>query len=237
MEIATLCIQNKIAYQELFYFNIATKSILPFVGLYSDLTVSQDGEEVYLKSKFANREKGLYVDIGANHPIRFSNTWWAYIKGWRGINIEPNVNNFKLLESIRNEDININCGIANEEGYLDYYEFQESALNTFVYEEIEEKIKNQIINIHKVPVRQLSDILKENNVHQIDYIDIDVEGMEMEVLQSINWDDVSIEVLLIEQRRMSLENVIKSDICKFLYNKGYIPQNKYNRTVIYEKSM
>jgi FkbM family methyltransferase len=236
LEIYDLLKKNYIDMKIIYFYDMASKSVRPIEEMYSIPITSQDGEEMYLKSRFANRDKGTYVDVGANHPIRFSNTWWAYRKGWRGINIEPDVNNFKLLENVRGEDININCGIANIDGELEYYQFEETALNTFVYDEIDDTIKDKIIQVRKVPVRRLCDIFKENNISKIDYIDIDVEGMEIEVLKSINWGEVSIDVLLIEQRRMSLIDVSESEVCKFMLDKGYIPQSKYNRTVIYEKS-
>jgi FkbM family methyltransferase len=236
LEIFDLLTKNNIDTKIIYFYDMDSKSVRPIEEMYSTPITSQDGEEMYLKSRFANRDKGTYVDVGANHPIRFSNTWWAYRKGWRGINIEPDVNNFKLLENVRGEDININCGIANIDGELKYYQFEETALNTFVYEEIDDTIKDKIIQVRKVPVRRLCDIFKENNISKIDYIDIDVEGMEIEVLKSINWGEVSIDVLLIEQRRMPLIDVSESEVCKFLSDKGYIPQSKYNRTVIYEKS-
>ncbi|GFI15514.1 hypothetical protein IMSAG249_02367 [Lachnospiraceae bacterium] len=192
---------------------------------------SQDGEEIFLRDYFFKKAKGIYVDVGANHPFRFSNTFWAYAEGWRGINIEPDVFNYKLLKEVRPEDININCGISDVETYMDYYVFKENALNTFCRDEI--RNESDIVDIRKVPVRRMDSILKEYRIFNIDFMDIDVEGMELKVLNSINWDDVKIECILVEQRRMSLAEVLESNVCKFLKDKGYVPVNKYNRTVIY----
>ena len=183
------------------------------------------------RRNFFKKAKGIYVDVGANHPFRFSNTFWAYAEGWRGINIEPDVFNYKLLKEVRPEDININCGISDVETYMDYYVFKENALNTFCRDEI--RNESDIVDIRKVPVRRMDSILKEYRIFNIDFMDIDVEGMELKVLNSINWDDVKIECILVEQRRMSLAEVLESNVCKFLKDKGYVPVNKYNRTVIY----
>ncbi len=198
---------------------------------YTHNIYSQDGEEVFLKDFFYKKAKGIYVDVGANHPFRFSNTFWAYRKGWRGINIEPDILNYKLFKEIRPDDININCGISDVETNMDYYVLKENALNTFCRNEIQNE--SDIVTIRKVPVRRMDSILQEYKVFKVDFMDIDVEGMELTVLNSINWNHVKIECLLVEQRGMSLAEVIKSDVCGFLRGKGYVPVNKYNRTVIY----
>lgn len=227
------CIQNGIEFEDLFYYVTQKNAIISIEEIWSDSIFSQDGEETYLKEKFRNKKEGVYVDIGANHPFRFSNTWWAYKKGWKGINIEPDIMNYELLCVARKHDININCGIAARESELDYYVFEENALNTFCCDEIENK-KN-VKEVRKVPVKRLDSILEKHKIKEICFMDIDVEGMELEVLQSIDWENVTIECLLVEQRGMSLLDVLQSDICVFLKEKGYTPINKYNRTVIYEK--
>ncbi len=205
----------------------------PIYEKYQDIVYSQDGEEIYLKNRFAQKKTGTYVDVGANHPFRYSNTYWAYEKGWRGITIEPDIINYKLLMNFREEDININCGVSDKETNLEYFIFKESALNTFCKEEI--KNKADIISTCIIPVRRLDSILQEYNINHIDFIDIDVEGMEMSVLNSINWNKVSIDCILVEQKDMVLTDIISSKVYSFLLNKGYLPVNKYNRTTIYEK--
>ncbi len=232
-EIVFQCSQAGISCDILYFFDVMDIAIRPVWEIYADIVYSQDGEELYLKSHFAGKEDGIYVDVGANHPFRFSNTYWAYAKGWRGINIEPDLKNFELLQHFRKEDINVNCGVSNEETQLKYYIFRESALNTFCAEEIRNMA--DIVETRMIPVKRLDSIFREHQIKYIDYIDIDVEGMEMCVLDSINWSEVSINCILVEQRGMTLADVITSEVCIFLKDKGYLPINKYNRTVIYEK--
>jgi len=232
-EIADQCCQAGISSDALYFFDINSDALRPARERYADIVYSQDGEEVYLKSRFAGKERGIYVDVGAHHPFRFSNTYWAYERGWRGINIEPDLRNYRLLKQYRKEDINLNCGISDEETQLEYYIFHESALNTFCEEEI--RNKTDIAETRMVPVRRLDAIFKEYYIKNIDYIDIDVEGMEMRVLSSINWSAVSIDCILVEQREIMLTEVAASEVCIFLKGRGYLPVNKYNRTVIYEK--
>lgn len=232
-EMMLQCVSAGIDIKAICYFDDADWSLRPIYEKYSYKIYSIDGEEMYLKPFFGEKERGTYIDIGANHPFRFSNTFWAYSKGWRGINIEPDILNYEILNGIKDEDININCGISDVETDMDYYMFQVNALNTFCYDEIDNK--NEIVGIRKVPMRRLDSILEEYNIFDIDFIDIDVEGMELQVLSSIDWNRTKISCILVEQRRMSLIDVVKSPVCEFLADKGYVPVSKYNRTVIYTK--
>lgn len=230
-EILHQCVSGGIDVKDLCYWE-ETYHMPRFIGeKYRKEIYAQDGEEIFLKELFDQKKKGTYVDIGANHPFRFSNTNWAYVRGWRGINIEPDLVNYELLKHIRKEDINLNCGISDKETQLDYYVFRENVLNTFCEDEIENR--DNIIEIRKIPVRRMDSVLREYDIHEIDYIDIDVEGMELQVLNSIDWESVNIRCILLEQKALSLYGVLESEACKLLRTKGYIPVNKYNRTVIY----
>lgn len=104
-------------------------------------------------------------------------------------------------------------------------------MNTFCVDEI--KCMDDVVDIRRVPVRRLDSILEEYNIREIDYMDIDVEGMELNVLNSIDWDKVEIACILVEQKGLTLYEVLESAVCKLLKEKGYVPTNKYNRTVIY----
>lgn len=229
MEILEQLILNEIAITNVYFYEMDSNAIKPAKDIYSQTVFSQEGEELYLREKFANK-KGIYVDVGALHPFRYSNTAWAYERGWQGINIEPNVDYFYLFELFRPNDININCGIANEEGELIYYCFEEPGLNGFDREAHKDI---PIVKERKVAVRKLSDILKEHKIDRIDFMDIDVEGLEMEVLRSIDFS-VDIECILLEQH-VSAECVNQTAEFRFLKEKGYEIIAKCGRTSIYEK--
>lgn len=229
MEILEQLVLNGMANANIYFYDMEANAIKPVKDIYSQTVFSQEGEELHLAEKFANK-KGLYVDVGALHPFRFSNTAWAYKKGWRGINIEPNVDHFHLFELFRPKDININCGIANQEGELTYYCFEEPGLNGF---DMEAHKDIPIVEKRKVAVRKLSDILREHRISRIDFLDVDVEGFEMEVLRSIDFS-VDIECILLEQH-MCAEFLSKSAEFIFLKEKGYEAIAKYGRTTVYEK--
>src|SRR5690348_16491596 len=105
----------------------AVESLDPFVCL----SYSQDGEDVVLRRLLEGRKNGFYVDVGAHHPRRFSNTFYFYRRGWRGINIDANPDAIKLFRRERASDINLCVGIGELTGNLSFHFFNEPALNTF----------------------------------------------------------------------------------------------------------
>lgn len=200
---------------------------------------SQDGEELFLREQFRDVRSGFYVDVGAYHPLKYSNTLWAYNLGWKGINIEPNTDNFHLFNLMRPNDININAGISNSRSKMKYYQFDEAALNTFDKDRATmlcDKYDYKLTNCVDVDVLPLQDILDQYNITHIDYMDIDVEGKELEVLKSINYDRVQIQYLLIEQLQSDLKSVLNSEIAGFLEIYGFSPVSKFDRTVIYHNN-
>lgn len=229
MEILEQCVQNEINIRNIYFYDMSSNSIKTVKDLYSQTVFSQEGEELYLREKFAGK-KGLYIDVGALHPFKYSNTMWAYESGWRGINIEPNVDHFHLFEIFRSMDININCGIADQGGELTYYCFEEPCLNGFDKDAHKDF---PIIEQRKVAVRKISSILEEYKIDRVDFLDIDVEGFEMEVLRSIDFS-VDIECILLEQH-VSVDVLNQSEEFLFLQSKGYEAVAKYGRTTVYEK--
>lgn len=231
------CLELQIELEKIKYWDTEKEKLRDMDELFATAIYSQSGEEIYLKSKYADKEQGVYVDVGSYHPYRFSNTYWAYRMGWNGINIEPNVENFRLFEKLRPRDININCGISAVESCMRYYRYEEGAYNTFDenmrmhYAELNIPIKDVV----SVKVQRLDNILRENGIRKIDFLDIDVEGAEMDVLESIDYS-VDIQTILLEQgEATSLSDVINSKESHFLKEHGYEAVNRYRITTIYEK--
>ncbi len=215
---------------KLYYYDSFSDEIIPYYSAYGARYYSQDGEDIWLRERFSEQKAGFYVDVGALHPLRFSNTAWAYQRGWRGINIEPNPDLFKMFQWIRPRDINYNVGISDEEAVLEYYMYDEPAYNGFDRSMYKHKTP---IKTCSIEVKRLEELLKANNVKHIDYISIDVEGMELNVLNSIDWS-VDVSCFLIEQFE-DIDQLHNTDVYCFMHNKGYRAVAKYGRTVIYDK--
>ncbi|MEP7269760.1 MAG: FkbM family methyltransferase [Saprospiraceae bacterium] len=187
---------------------------------------SQEGEDIILQRFFKYDYKGFYLDVGAHQPYRFSNTHFFYQKGWRGINIEPNPENFALFRKYRNHDINVNVGVSKTEDTLDYFMLNESALNTFSKKNLEYSTKlNQykLIKTIQIPTLTLESILDKYliNSKKIDFMSVDVEGFDLDVLESNNWNKYRPTFVLVESHDLKLESLENSDIHKFMKSVNY----------------
>lgn len=196
-----------------------------YINQYVRESFSQEGEDLVLRRIFENQEFGFYVDVGAHHPQRFSNTHIFYKLGWRGINIEPNPEMHKLFLTKRRQDINIQVGISEQAGQLTYYMFNEAALNTFdrrlahEYEDQTYKIKEEIV----IDVCRLGDLLSEVMPMGvgIDFMSVDAEGHDLSVLRSNNWERFRPKILLVEILGCALVSVNQSEEHKYLEVQGY----------------
>lgn len=202
------------------------------------LCFGQDGEDLTLNRFLNGQASGFYVDVGAHHPMRFSNTHLFYLRGWRGINIDAEPGSMAPFKKYRKRDINIECGIGEQAGTLSFHQFNDPALNTF--DQTEASLKNigqyKIVNKIDVQVRRLDDILDqympENNA--IDFMSIDVEGMDLSVLKSNNWDKYVPRYILTETLRTEMLQMAECPIVKFLQEKKYRPVAKVYNTTFFE---
>lgn len=207
--------------------------------LYGSTSYSQEGEDIVLNSLFENKKgyKGFYVDIGAHHPFRFSNTAYFYKQGWQGINIEPTPRAIEVFNRFRKRDINVQAAIGMSTQPLLFYQFNEPALNGFdkSLSESREQRGYKIINIIEIKPLKLVDLLdqylKENQ--KIDFLTLDVENMEMDVLESNNWQKYKPEYILIEER-INIMSCVENEIYTYLKNLNYSFIAKTPRTSIYK---
>lgn len=201
----------------------------------SRLCYSQDGEDLVLDRLLEGQQVGFFVDVGAHHPMRFSNTYLFYRRGWRGINIDAEPGSMRLFNKYRRDDTNIECGVGVQSGRLPYWRFNEPALNTF--DEAEAMLKNsppyRLIELVDVAVRRLDDLLKEHlrPGRTIDFLTIDVEGKDREVLESNDWDLYRPRLILAETLRTDMLSLSICPVVQFLSKQGYMPVAKtYNTT-------
>lgn len=196
---------------------------------YSNKSFSQEGEDLIVRSIFASKQDvGFYVDIGAHHPYRLSNTFCFYEMGWSGINIDPIPNMKLLFDSHRHRDINLNLGVSNNSGEMKYFIFNEPAVNTF-NEQLafelanESKHRCKLVETKVVKVDTLANILNNHIINDkfIDFMSIDVKGYELEVLQSNDWSRYRPKVLLVEIHNLDFENLHSNEVYKYLNDIGY----------------
>lgn len=168
----------------------------------SDRVVShaQNREDVLLAAFFEDVKRGFYVDVGANHPVDDSVTKLFYDKGWMGINVEPNSRLFRLLEQERPRDINVRAGISDKEGKLTIREYEGwyAGLSTFSKDMQKENKNIAEYRDIEVDVITLKKLFTDNKVEKINFLKVDVEGYEYNVLASNDWEKYRPELICIE---------------------------------------
>lgn len=203
---------------------------------------SLEGEDIVLNSIFENKKKGFYVDIGANHPKKHSNTYMFYKKGWRGMNVDAAPGSMRLFRIFRSRDINIESPISYKVEDLNYYMFDDPRLNSFSKElsyEREKNTKYKIIKIIKIKTTTLQDIFEKYLPIgiEIDFLTVDVEGYDMNVLKSNDWNKYKPRVIVIEQLPDPNNSIVNSEIYLFLKNKSYNLIAKTGNSCIYSLSL
>ncbi|MEO6849005.1 MAG: FkbM family methyltransferase [Mucilaginibacter sp.] len=186
---------------------------------------SQEGEDNILNRVFENKPNGFFIDVGAHHPMRFSNTYIFYKKGWRGINIDAMPGSMELFKKYRPLDINLEIPVAGKEAILPFHIFNELALNTFSPElaaEREQKEAYKIVKILEVQTKTLASILNDHLPPdtKINFISIDAEGFDFDILTSNNWKKFPAEMVLVESE-LTVDAFFESKLCAFMQGMGY----------------
>ncbi len=189
---------------------------------------SQSGEDLIIQFILAalRRNHPSYIDIGANHPIKFSNTFRYYRMGCRGICIEPDPVLYKQIVSVRPHDVCLNIGIGiNNVKEADFYVMSTDTLNTFSKEEAEryQSYGNQKIErVEKIPLIPLNDIMEKYFVP--DFISLDTEGFDIKILQSINFTQYRPLIFCIETITYTEDKTERKipDIFEIMRQHGYM---------------
>ncbi len=197
---------------------------------YNAWAYSSEGEDMILKRIFHDRPKGTYVDVGAHHPFRYSNTYMFYRLRWTGINIDPNPGSKRLFDRYRPRDTNLELGVSANRGRLTYHVFNETALNTFSAQTAMDYEKSsplyKVINQQEIETMPLGEILdlhlqKLDPQCRIDFLTIDAEGLDLEVLSSNNWEKYRPDYVLVEGSPFGLADLRQNPTYAFMKAKGY----------------
>ena len=191
---------------------------------------SQDDQDKYLEEKiFRGYRDGIFIDVGAFDGKTINNTlYFEETNNWRGINIEPIPNVYDQLVINRPKSININCAVCNNNGETEFIcstglevlsgikdTYDPRHCNRLLTESQQTGATTQLI---KVQTRRLEAICDEHNITHINYLSIDVEGGEFNVIKSINFDKVFIDIIAFENNY----NDVSIPIVKYLEDKGFI---------------
>lgn len=192
---------------------------------------SQCGEDLLIDFVFFQLgiEKPSYLDIGAYHPFRLSNTYFFYLKGAKGVNVEPDPTGIRLFNRYRKRDTNLCAGVGKSKKVetAEFYIMSSKRLNTLVKEEalrIEANSKYRIQQVETIQLLPVGYLFKKYFNNQApDFISLDVEGFDLEILQTIDFavarpKVICVETIEFEEKKASLKN---KAIIEFLESKNY----------------
>ncbi len=153
-----------------------------------------------LRGSSATEPTGFYVDVGAGDPVELSVTKWFYDLGWSGINIEPNPTFYQRLVAERVRDVNLNCGAGALEGDAPYFQMSVNELSSFDSDScVRARAEGMTVMPRTVAVLPLTSILDDHCGNRpIDFLKIDVEGWEREVLAGLDLRRYRPTVIVVE---------------------------------------
>ena len=159
------------------------------------------GEDVFVQKYFKNLDKGFYVDVGAYHPYFWSNTHLLFKKNWEGINIDINPLSVELFNYVRPNDYNVNAAVSNSnKKHINFY--TKNIINT---QSTTSKFaaKTAYLNgydVRKAKCYKLNDLISRSKFKnkKINFLNIDTEKTELDVLKSLNFNKYKPELICVE---------------------------------------
>ena len=207
-----------------FYYNFLRPKIFFPKKSYSML-----GEDVFINNFFKNKKKGIYLDVGAYHPLEGSNTYLLYKKkNWQGINIDANPLSIELFKKARKFDLNINAAISSKKGFATmYFRKKIHVLNTLSKKMAKLHFKSGFQE-KKIKSDTLNNILNQSKFKnkKIDFFNLDVEGYELNVLKNINFKQYKPTLICVE---------IHNQEEMFNHNTDYMKRNPINKLLLKHK--
>lgn len=177
-----------------------------------------NGEDIVLWRALKERTPGFYVDVGAFHPLDDSVTKLFSLRGWSGINIEPQPHYARLLQQDRPRDVTLGVGVGAQPGHLELFFVPEDAQRSTFYEPLAASYRAEgyRVDARTVPVLTLDQILEDHPLPRIDFLKIDAEGFEDEVLGGIDLSRHRPTVIVAED-----PGVFASSVTQRLEGAGY----------------
>ena len=225
------------------FFHILYKKITTL-----KISYSYGGIDSLVANIFKDKKSGIYVDVGCSHPIKNNNTYLLYKKGWRGTNIDLDLDNIRLFNYARPKDNNVNAAVSDKISEVDLYFYHDKSPINTLSKEISSYQKAKVTKTIKVKTITLNSILNDallfNN--PIDFLSIDVEGVEYKILKNFDFDKFKPKVIVVEYldtslakleiKNLKIDNVINSDIYKLVVSKGYTLANWLHSDLVFIKN-
>jgi hypothetical protein len=204
-----------------FFFQFLKSKLKPRI-LYSNW-----GIDLIIKDILKNKRKGIYIDVGCHHPLINNNTHILYQNGWKGINVDLDFNSVDMFNYFRPIDYNIQAALSNKSGSANLYFFHNRAAKNTI-----SKLRGRgAKKIKKIKIETLNNIIAncKFKIKEIDFLSIDVEGHELNVLKGLNFNIYRPKIISIEYIKPNIKefyqhnikDILKSDIYNFMISKKY----------------
>jgi FkbM family methyltransferase len=180
-----------------------------------------------------------YLDIGAHHPSYLSNTFHFYRRGFKGILVEPDPQQFEIIKAARSRDTCLNVGIGiGDAAAADFYVMDDCTLSTFSKAEVDSYARSgmKVAKVIRVPLVTVEEVIKLHATSTPNFVSIDTEGLDLEILESIDFTRFRPQVLCVET--MDHEHQMKTNAFSDLLSRcDYIVHSDtYLNTVFVEKA-
>lgn len=209
--------------RELYGVGIFTPPL--YARSYLKRTFSQQGEDLTFEriwSRALNKKlnhTGVYVDLGAFHPIEHSVTYNLYLRNWRGLALDASEETKKLYEKYRPRDIFINSVVGKEDKDEVSFFFHKSGDLSLINSKYPEN-KNDFVE-KKLKQVNVNTVLEKHKISEIDFLNIDIEGAEIEILETLDFDKHKPKVIAVEIHGNDVLKAIENPISKLLFDHGY----------------
>ena len=189
---------------------------------------AQEGEDILLNRILRKQlhRPGVYVDVGCNHPWKYSNTALLYLNGWSGTVIDPNPSFANLFTKERPRDRFVNLGVSSLPATLDYFKFEQDLFNTFSAKKAQQVIDEghqESFHVVTIEVEPLPTILERvwPGGRTLDLLSIDAEGFDLRVIESHDFNRFPCRILLVEVGSVLLRNAAEEELCRMIEGKGF----------------
>ena len=216
---------------------------------YSKKSYSLSNVDLVIERIFKNKNNGVFIDVGCNHPIKYNNTYLLYKKGWSGLNIDFDKSSIDQFKKLRKRDENIQMLVTshdNEEKEL-YFYHDRSAINT-LSKELAENRDNKYKAIKKIKGLSLNSIIANSKFKdsKINLLSIDIENYEYEALKNFDFNKYDIDIIVteitdtkikdLEIYNLSLENITNTNLYNLLIRNNYKLINWVNADLIFVRN-
>lgn len=231
-------------------FKIFYKIIFLFTKFFFRLKImrsfSQEGEDLIINRIFNfNKIKPkniFYLDIGAGHPIRYSNTLLFYHQGAKGITVDAHYKNIFLHKFLRPKDLSFNFLLGNSTEIVEYYKFKQPELNTTSQSKVKKLAEHNIFSLDKEKIiqKKFNDFLNneiKDNLSKINFLNVDIEGGELSLVKEIDWTKFKPNIICIEIANNNFNEIFESEIYRIISLREYKLFSKLYNSVIFTKDL